>query len=374
MVGRVEHGGQEPVGPWSASRGRYSTDVAAPLLDARGLRKSFAAGRGDGRRTVRAVADVDIAIGEGETHGLVGDSGSGKSTTGRILLRLIEPDSGTVTFRGQDLLALRGVELRRMRRHIQLIYQDPFSSVDPRYRARDIVAEPWTVHGLYDQAERRRRADELLARVGIDPSQGDRRPASFSGGQLQRIGIARALALEPSLIVCDEPVSALDVSVQGQILNLLMDLKRELGIAYLFIAHDLAVVRHISDRVSVMYAGRIVETGSRDQLFDAAGHPYTRALLAATGMAARTGAAATAERATTAGPAIPGSAIPEPATDDALAGVDPTVGCAFRARCPVAQAVCSVERPELVDRGAGHHVACHFPVGATSGSAGSGEG
>ena len=160
-----------------------------------------------------------------------------------------------------------------MRRHLQLIYQDPFSSVDPRYRARDIVAEPWTIHGLYDADERRRRADELLARVGIDPSQGDRRPASFSGGQLQRIGIARALALAPSLIVCDEPVSALDVSVQGQILNLLMDLKRDLGIAYLFIAHDLAVVRHISDRVSVMYAGRIVETGSRDRALRLGGPP-----------------------------------------------------------------------------------------------------
>ena len=357
--------------------------MAAPLLDARGLRKTFAAGRGGERRTVQAVADVDIAIGEGETHGLVGESGSGKSTTGRILLRLIEPDAGTVTFRGRDLLALRGAELRQMRRHIQLIYQDPFSSVDPRYRARDIVAEPWTIHGLYDAAERRRRADELLARVGIDPSQGDRRPASFSGGQLQRIGIARALALEPSLIVCDEPVSALDVSVQGQILNLLMDLKRDLGIAYLFIAHDLAVVRHISDRVSVMYAGRIVETGGRDQLFGSAGHPYTRALLAATGMDARTGAVATGEP-PTAGPAmqesaIPGPptagpAVPEPLIDDALTGVDPTVGCAFRARCPVAQAVCSVERPELVDRGAGHPVACHFPLAATSGIGESGEG
>jgi len=303
-------------------------------------------GRGAARRTVQAVADVDIAIGEGETHGLVGESGSGKSTTGRILLRLIEPDAGTVTFRGEDLLALQGVELRQMRRHVQLVYQDPFSSVDPRYRARDIVAEPWTIHGLYDRVERRRRADELLARVGIDPSQGDRRPASFSGGQLQRIGIARALALEPSLIVCDEPVSALDVSVQGQILNLLMDLKRDLGIAYLFIAHDLAVVRHISDRVSVMYAGRIVETGTRDQLFRAASHPYTLALLAATG---------TDRRAST--PETPASA-----TDDPLAGIDSSIGCAFRARCPQAQAVCAVERPELIDRGGDHPVACHFPA------------
>jgi oligopeptide transport system ATP-binding protein len=318
--------------------------MSGPLLDARGLSKAFMTGRGTTRRTVQAVAEVDLAIGAGETHGLVGESGSGKSTTGRILLRLIEPDAGTATFRGEDLFALQGAALRQMRRHIQLVYQDPFSSVDPRFRARDIVAEPWTIHGLYDQAERRRRADDLLAQVGIDPSQGDRRPASFSGGQLQRIGIARALALEPSLIVCDEPVSALDASVQGQILNLLMDLKRDFGIAYLFIAHDLAVVRHISDRVSVMYAGRVVETGTRDQLFGAAGHPYTMALLAATRTDRPTSAAAS----------------PGPATDDVLAEADLTVGCAFRARCPMAQAVCALERPELVDRGTGHPVACHF--------------
>ena len=241
--------------------------MSGPLLEARGLRKSFTSGRGGNRRIVHAVVDVDLRIEAGETHGLVGESGSGKSTIGRIVLRLIEPDAGTATFRGRDLFALKGAELRRMRRHLQLVYQDPFSSVDPRFRARDIVAEPWEIHGLYDGPERRRRADELLARVGIDPSLGDRRPGSFSGGQLQRIGIARALALEPSLIVCDEPVSALDVSVQGQILNLLLDLKQELGIAYLFISHDLAVVRHMSDRVSVMVAGRIVETGTRDEVF-----------------------------------------------------------------------------------------------------------
>jgi oligopeptide/dipeptide ABC transporter ATP-binding protein len=326
--------------------------MTGPLLDARGLSKAFVTGRGAARRTVQAVADVDLAIEEGETHGLVGESGSGKSTTGRILLRLIEPDAGTATFRGEDLFALHGAELRQMRRHIQLVYQDPFSSVDPRYRARDIVAEPWTIHGLYEQAERRRRADDLLARVGIDPSQGDHRPASFSGGQLQRIGIARALALEPSLIVCDEPVSALDVSVQGQILNLLLDLKRELGIAYLFIAHDLAVVRHISDRVSVMYAGRIVETGTRDQLFGSASHPYTQALLAATGTDRRAGSVATAP----------------PATDDPLAELDTSVGCAFRARCPMAQAICAIERPELLDRGEGHPVACHFAATAMTAS------
>jgi len=254
-----------------------------PLLEARGLSKTFRSGRGSGRREVRAVQDVDLVIEPGQTHGLVGESGSGKSTTGRILLRLVEPDAGAATFRGQDLLALSGPELREMRRHMQLIYQDPYSSVDPRFRARDIVAEPWVIHGLYDKPERRRRADELLERVGIGPALGDRRPSSFSGGQLQRIGIARALALEPELIICDEPVSALDVSVQGQILNLLMDLQAERGISYLFIAHDLAVVRHISQRVSVMRDGRIVESGTRDEIFERPRHEYTRALLSAMG-------------------------------------------------------------------------------------------
>jgi oligopeptide transport system ATP-binding protein len=311
--------------------------MAGPLLDARGLIKAFSSGRGDSRRTVRAVTDVDVAIEAGETHGLVGESGSGKSTTGRIILRLVEPDAGTATFRGEDLFALKGADLRRMRRHIQLVYQDPFSSVDPRFRARDIVAEPWSIHGLYDRAERRRRADELLVRVGIDPAQADRRPASFSGGQLQRIGIARALALEPSLIVCDEPVSALDVSVQGQILNLLMDLQRELGVSYLFIAHDLAVVRHLSHRVSVMYAGRIVETGTRAQVFERASHPYTQALLAAMGAAAE--------------PAV---------VDEPAAGVEQPSGCAYLARCPRARSHCAEEVPQLIERGQGHPVACFF--------------
>jgi ABC-type glutathione transport system ATPase component len=257
--------------------------MGEPLLRARGLSKAYSTGRGRDQRVVHAVQDVDLDIAAGQTHGLVGESGSGKSTTGRILLRLVQPDAGRATFRGEDLLALSGASLRAMRRHLQLIYQDPFSSVDPRFRARDIVAEPWLIHGLYDRAERHRRADQLLERVGIDPALGDRRPASFSGGQLQRIGIARALALEPDLIICDEPVSALDVSVQGQILNLLMDLQAERGMSYLFIAHDLAVVRHIADHVSVMKSGRIVESGTREDVFERPRHEYTRALLAAMG-------------------------------------------------------------------------------------------
>jgi ABC-type oligopeptide transport system ATPase subunit len=257
--------------------------MGEPLLEAHGLCKTFTSGRGHDQRAVRAVVDVDLVIEPGQTHGLVGESGSGKSTTGRILLRLVEADAGTATFRGEDLFSLSGDALRQMRRHMQLIYQDPFSSVDPRFQARDIVAEPWVIHGLYDRAQRRRRADELLERVGIDPAMADRRPASFSGGQLQRIGIARALALEPSLVICDEPVSALDVSVQGQILNLLMDLQAERGLSYLFIAHDLAVVRHIAQVVSVMRDGSIVESGSRDEVFERPQHDYTKALLATLG-------------------------------------------------------------------------------------------
>jgi oligopeptide/dipeptide ABC transporter ATP-binding protein len=340
MAAKAGAGG-DVLGRPGPPRRRYSAGMVTPLLDARGLSKSFSRGRGGTRRTVQAVQDVDLSIDHGETHGLVGESGSGKSTVGRILLRLVEPDAGAVTFRGADLLALEGARLRQMRRHLQLVYQDPFSSVDPRFCARDIVAEPWVIHRLYDRAERHRRADELLERVGIDPALGDRRPSAFSGGQLQRIGIARALALEPSLIICDEPVSALDVSVQSQVLNLLMGLQAERGLSYLFIAHDLAVVRHLSQRVSVMYAGRIVETGTRETVFEHASHPYTRALLAAMGGAPMDAVATT-----------------EPATRD-----ERPTGCAFRARCPLARQRCTQEVPALIERGQGHPVACFYPEG-----------
>ena len=322
---------------------RYSRAMTRTLLQARGLTKVFPpAGRGPEHKPVRAVDDVDLEIDAGETHGLVGESGSGKTTVGRLLLRLIDADGGTATFEGLDLLALRGAELRQVRRQIQLVFQDPFSSVDPRFRAWEIVAEPWLTHRLYDRAERRRRADELLTRVGIDPVVGDQRPAAFSGGQLQRIGIARALALEPSLVICDEPVSALDVSVQAQIVNLLIDLQAERGMSYLFIAHDLALVRHLSHRVSVMYLGRIVESGTRGDVFERAAHPYTQALLAAMG---RPGQEALDRRLIRGEAARPGE-VPS--------------GCAYRTRCPKAQAICATERPALVDRGQGHPVACHF--------------
>ncbi len=254
------------------------------LLDARGLVKTFSSGRGGSRREVRAVEDVSIAIEVGQTHGLVGESGSGKSTTGRILLRLIEPDAGSATFRGGDLLALKGVELRKMRRHMQLIYQDPFSSVDPRFRARDIVAEPWVIHGLYDREERARRAEvdcsNASASTRVSATTGHRRSPAGNCSASVSPGPSPWSRTSSSAI---EPVSALDVSVQGQIVNLLMDLQAELGLSYLFIAHDLAVVRHISDRVSVMREGRIVESGSREQIFERPQHEYTRALLAAMG-------------------------------------------------------------------------------------------
>ncbi len=320
--------------------------MAEPLLDARGLSKTFVTGRGSGRRVVAAVQDVDLSVAVAETHGLVGESGSGKTTIGRILLRLVTPDAGTVTFRGEDLLALEGAALRQMRRHLQLVYQDPFSSVDPRFRARDIVAQPWVIHGLYDRDERRRLADALLERVGIDPALGERRPASFSGGQLQRIGIARALALEPELI--DLRRAGLRPRCLGPgsgSLNLLMDLQAERGVSYLFIAHDLAVVRHVSQRVSVMYAGRIVESGSRDEIFERPGHPYTQALMAAMGAA----------------DPVPRSADPAPRAAELSGNEERPSGCAFRLRCPLAQERCAQEVPELIERGQGHPVACFFP-------------
>jgi oligopeptide/dipeptide ABC transporter ATP-binding protein len=325
--------------------------MAEPLLSVRGLHKRFAVGRGAEGRFVRAVDGVDLDVGAGETHGLVGESGSGKSTTGRLILRLIEPDAGTARFMEADLFALSPRELRRVRRHMQLIYQDPFSSLDPRWSARDIVAEPWAIHGLHGRTERRRRSNELLERVGLDPANGGRRPAAFSGGQQQRIGIARALALEPSFIVCDEPVSALDVSVQGQIINLLIDLQRERGLSYLFIAHDLGVVRHISHRVSVMYLGRIVETGTRGEVFGQPAHPYTRALLAA--MDPR----GSAHEVTS----LVSGEPPRP--------TDPPSGCAYRTRCPWARERCALDPPALLERGQGHPVACHFADEVAAGQA-----
>jgi peptide/nickel transport system ATP-binding protein/oligopeptide transport system ATP-binding protein len=254
-----------------------------PLLEVRHLTKEFTRRKGlFGKGTsVRAVDDVSFAIEKGETFGLVGESGSGKTTTGRCILRLIEPTSGEVVFDGRDVLGLSRADLRRARRDMQIVFQDPYSSLNPRMRVADIVEEPLIIHRLGSKAERRARVKELFALVGLNPDHLERFPHEFSGGQRQRIGLARALALNPSLIVADEPVSALDVSVQAQVVNLLMELQQRLGLTYLFIAHDLRLVEHICTRTAVMYLGRIVEMGETSKLFGAPQHPYTRALLSA---------------------------------------------------------------------------------------------
>ena len=257
--------------------------LATPLLDVRNLVKEFSRKQGlfSKPSVVRAVDDVSFSITEGETFGLVGESGSGKTTTGRCILRLIEPTSGRVEFKGEDVLAFSRTRMRQARRDMQIVFQDPYSSLNPRMRVGTIVEEPLIIHKTGSKAERRARVAELFELVGLDPSQLSRYPHQFSGGQRQRIGLARALALNPSFIIADEPVSALDVSVQAQVVNLLMDLQQRLKLTYLFIAHDLRLVRHICDRVAVMYLGRIVEMGPAESLFAAPAHPYTRALLSA---------------------------------------------------------------------------------------------
>ena len=314
--------------------------MIAPLLSVRDLAKHFPIKGGQ----VKAVDGVSFEVTAGETLALVGESGCGKSTTGRMLLRLTEPSAGAVTFDGVDLLALGRAALRRRRRELQIVFQDPYSSLSPRNRVEDIVAEPLDVHGLCDTREQRRdRVVELLRLVGLDAIHLQRYPFEFSGGQRQRIAIARALAPQPRLIVADEPVSALDVSVQAQVVNLMQDLQEKFGLAYVFISHDLAVVRHIAHRVAVMYLGRLVEIGSTDALFSAPHHPYTQALLSAAPVA-------DPERRRTR--IVLSGDVPSPANA-------PT-GCHFHPRCPIAQAVCRETVPELQDMGDGHRAACHF--------------
>ncbi len=300
----------------------------------------------NGRRTVHAVSGVSFSVRTGETLGLVGESGCGKTTTGRALVQIQPPTSGAVTYRGQNLSALSSRDLRRVRTKIQMIFQDPISSLNPRRRVRDIVAEPLVIWKRGTKTERDAKVREMLEAVGIDPdAAGDRRPGEFSGGQCQRISIARALMSEPDLLVCDEPVSALDVSVQAQILNLLADLKSRFGLTMVFIAHDLAVVKNVSDRVAVMYLGKLVEIAPSDELYRSAAHPYTEALLLS---------------------------IPEPDPDQhsehkGLSGelpspLHPPSGCRFRTRCPYAQELCAEQEPPLREIAPGHKVACHFPL------------
>ena len=321
-------------------------DMAEPLLSVEHLKKYFPIHRGVFGRVadyVKAVDDVSFTIDKGETFGLVGESGCGKTTAGRAILRLLEPDGGTIRFDAVDLRSLGKQDLRRKRRDMQIIFQDPYASLNPRMTIRTIVGEPFAIHGIAGGSERNDRVAELLTTVGLDPSVMNRYPHEFSGGQRQRVGIARALALKPKLIVADEPVSALDVSIQAQIINLLSDLQQQFGLTYLFISHAIPVIEHISTRIGVMYLGKLVEVGTSRQICTAPKHPYTQALLSA----------------------VP---IPDPAArkqriilqGDVPTPIDPPPGCRFHTRCPIAVDRCKFDEPPLRQIEDGRDVACHL--------------
>jgi oligopeptide/dipeptide ABC transporter ATP-binding protein len=299
---------------------------------------------------VQAVDGVSLTIGRGQTLGLVGETGCGKSTLARCIAGLIPVTAGTVTFEGDNITNLSRRAMQPYRREIQMIFQDPYGSLNPRRRVGSIIGEPFAVHKMSSGAERKRKVQELMERVGLNPEHYNRFPAEFSGGQRQRIGVARALALQPKLIICDEPVSALDVSIQAQVLNLLADLQDDFGLSYLFIAHDLEVVRHVSHAVTVMYLGRIAESGPKDTVYDAPRHPYTNALLSAV-PSADPDAAAARQRIILTGD------VPSP--------INPPSGCRFHPRCPKAKDLCSQQEPQLEVKAGdppGHQTACHFPV------------
>ncbi|PRY46674.1 ABC transporter ATP-binding protein [Umezawaea tangerina] len=324
--------------------------MAEPILEVVDLVKHFPVRVGVlFKRTigqVKAVDGVSFSLAKGETLGVVGESGCGKSTLAQVLMRLEPPTSGTARFEGRDIFAMRGAELRRLRRDIQIVLQDPYTSLNPRMTVGDIVGEPFEIHtDVAPKGSRRKKVQELLDTVGLNPEHINRYPHQFSGGQRQRIGIARALALRPKVIVCDEPVSALDVSIQAQVMNLLGELQSDLGLSYVFIAHDLSVVRHLSDRVAVMYLGKVVEIGTEDQIYERPTHPYTQALLSA----------------------VP---VPDPTqrgrrdvirlTGDVPSPINPPSGCHFRTRCWKAQDICATDEPALTTRVGDHPSACHF--------------
>ena len=325
-------------------------DNNTPLLKVEHLHKEFPTGSGFmggkfSKKVVSAVNDLSFEIRAGETFGLVGESGCGKSTTGRVIMHLDPPTSGKVYFEGRDISKMNKKELKAMRREMQFIFQDPYASLNPRMTIGEIISEPMVIHGIGTPEERIERVRELLDVVGLNPEHISRYPHEFSGGQRQRVGIARSFILRPKLIICDEPVSALDVSIQAQVLNLLKDLQKQYGTAYLFIAHDLSVVQHISDRVAVMYLGKMVELSDWKSLYAEPNHPYTQALLSAV--------------------PIPDPDVQQNRKRIILAGdppspIDPPSGCRFHTRCPIAQAKCSEEAPEFREIGEGHFCACHY--------------